>query len=80
MSSDEIRPTLIRVRAVQNFFGGVSRMWLHRRLADDAAFPKPVWIGGERFFRLTELEQYTKEAADRAPPPRSQNLKDGGRP
>lgn len=69
------KPTLIRTRAVQNFFGGVSRMWIHRRLADDATFPKPVWIGGERFFRLEELETYAKDAANRAPPLKSQNLK-----
>lgn len=75
MSSEETKPTLIRTRAVQNFFGGVSRMWIHRRLADDTTFPKPVWIGGERFFRLGELEAYAKDAANRAPPLKSQNLK-----
>jgi predicted DNA-binding transcriptional regulator AlpA len=73
--SEDIKPTLIRARAVCGFFGGVSRMWIHRRLADDAAFPKPVWIGGERFFRLAELEAYAKDAANRAPPLKSQNLK-----
>lgn len=75
MSSEEAKPTLIRTRGLQNFFGGVSRMWLHRRLRGDAQFPKPVWIGGERFFRLEELEQYAKDAANRPPPPKSKNLK-----
>jgi predicted DNA-binding transcriptional regulator AlpA len=73
--SQELKPRLIRTRAVQQFFGGVSRMWLHRRLADDPAFPKPTWIGGERFFRLEELERYAKDAANRPPPLKSQNLK-----
>jgi predicted DNA-binding transcriptional regulator AlpA len=50
-------------------------MWIFRRTADDSAFPKPIWIGGEKFFRLAELEAYAKDAANRAPPLKSQNLK-----
>ncbi len=73
--SDESKPKYTRRRGVQTFFGGVSRMWIYRRLADDPAFPKPVWIGGEAFFLVEALEQYAKDAANRPPPPKSQNLK-----
>jgi predicted DNA-binding transcriptional regulator AlpA len=73
--SQDQKPNLIRTRAVQTFFGGVSRMWIYRRLTDDADFPKPIWIGGERFFNAAELESYVKFAADRPPPEKSKNLK-----
>jgi predicted DNA-binding transcriptional regulator AlpA len=38
-------------------YGGVSHMWLLRRLAKDG-FPKPVYFGGLRFWRRTEVEQW----------------------
>ena len=38
-------------------YGGVSHMWLVRRMAKDG-FPKPVYFGGLRFWRRTEVEQW----------------------
>jgi hypothetical protein len=53
-------------------YGGVSHMWLERRLANDPAFPRPVRFGNSklRMFDLAELEAYermcaTKETSDR---------------
>ncbi len=37
-------------------FGGASRMWIHRRLANDG-FPQPVTFGGRfRYFKLSEIQ------------------------
>ena len=33
---------LINSRQVREMFGGVSEMWLWRRLHDDSGFPKPT--------------------------------------
>ena len=38
---------------------GVTSMTLHRWLADESlAFPKPVYLGRFRYWRLSELEQW----------------------
>lgn len=44
-------------------YGGRSHMWLHRKLADDPKFPKPVYFGRLRFFELAELEAYERQCA-----------------
>jgi hypothetical protein len=46
-------------------FGGRSEMWLHRKLTMEADFPRPMYSGRLRFFRLDELEQYEKLAVVR---------------
>ena len=46
---------LIPTQQVKERFGGVSDMWLHRRLRDGSCFPRPVYIGRLRFWRLSEL-------------------------
>jgi predicted DNA-binding transcriptional regulator AlpA len=51
---------------------GVSHMWLVRRLETDPKFPKPIYIGRLRFFKIAELEQYERECAT-APPPQRPN-------
>jgi predicted DNA-binding transcriptional regulator AlpA len=40
----------VRVR-----YGGCSHMWIERRLKDDSGFPRPIFIGRRRFWRLDEL-------------------------
>lgn len=36
-------------------YGGVSFMWIERRLKDDPTFPKPVKFGRLRFFDIDEV-------------------------
>jgi predicted DNA-binding transcriptional regulator AlpA len=44
-------------------YGGRSHMWLVRKLEDDPRFPKPVYFGRLRFFKLVELEEYERICA-----------------
>jgi hypothetical protein len=39
-------------------YGGVSAMWLWRREHYDPHWPKPVIIGGRKFYDLDELDAY----------------------
>lgn len=55
---DESKGFLISATQVRERFGGVSDMWLHRRLHDQSGFPKPVYIGRLRFWRLNELRAW----------------------
>lgn len=68
MVSTIIDDRLINAAAVRDFFGGVSDMWIHRRLRDDGAFPPPFRIQGRRFWRLDELRAY-RDAQREAPWP-----------
>jgi predicted DNA-binding transcriptional regulator AlpA len=49
---------LIPAAQVRERFGGVSDMWIHRRLHDDSGFPRPLYIGRLRFWRLSELIEW----------------------
>lgn len=44
----------INARQVRYLCGGVSDMWLHRRLSD-SDFPRPQLISGRRFWREAEV-------------------------
>jgi predicted DNA-binding transcriptional regulator AlpA len=55
MSDDE---TLLPTAQMKRRYNGVSRMWLDRRLAVDPTFPKPIYIGGRRYWRLGELRRW----------------------
>jgi hypothetical protein len=46
----------VRVR-----YGGRSDMWLWRTLQRDPLFPRPIVIGGHRYFRMSELVAYENE-------------------
>ncbi len=45
----------IQAVAVRELCGGVSDMWLWRRLNDDPKFPKPIYIGRRRFWREADI-------------------------
>jgi hypothetical protein len=49
-------------------YGGRSEMWLNRKLTMEADFPRPMYSGRLRFFRLDELEQYEKAMVVRGHP------------
>jgi hypothetical protein len=38
-------------------------MWIARRLKDGSGFPKPVYIGKLRFWRLADLEAWERTLA-----------------
>jgi predicted DNA-binding transcriptional regulator AlpA len=63
---------LIPAGQVRERFGGVSVMWIHRRLHDDSGFPRPLYIGRLRFWRLSELvaweEHLPRTNPQRVPP------------
>jgi predicted DNA-binding transcriptional regulator AlpA len=46
----------------------VSHMFLVRRIKLDPDFPKPLYIGRLRFFRIADLEEYERKCALRGRP------------
>lgn len=46
-------------------FGGVSQMWLWRKIETDPDFPRPVFIGRFRYFRVDEVEAYDRVLRER---------------
>jgi hypothetical protein len=61
--------TLVRTADVRKRYGGVSHMWVERRLSDDASFPKPLYIAKRRFWRLGDLVAWERGLAARQPQP-----------
>ena len=45
---------------VRNRYGGRSHMWIERRLKDDPDFPKPIYIGRLRYWKISALEAWEK--------------------
>jgi predicted DNA-binding transcriptional regulator AlpA len=52
---------------LQERYGDRSGMWLYRRLKQDPAFPRPIYIGRFRFWDLSQIEAYERLAARREP-------------
>jgi predicted DNA-binding transcriptional regulator AlpA len=48
----------LKTRQVQQRFGGCSHMWIERRLANDPTFPRPIYFGRLRHWKLSELERW----------------------
>lgn len=47
---------IIQAKPVRDLLGGVSDMWLHRRLNNpESDFPQPIKIGSRRFWREREV-------------------------
>jgi hypothetical protein len=57
------QPVYITSRQLRDRYGGVSHMWIERRLAEDSEFPKPVFFGKRRFWPLARLEAYERAKA-----------------
>lgn len=62
MSADDPN-ALIRTSQLRAPYGGVSRMWVERRLKDDPAFPRPLYIAKNRFWQLSELVAWERAKA-----------------
>jgi predicted DNA-binding transcriptional regulator AlpA len=54
----------IQAAAVRDLCGGVSDMWLWRRLDTDPSFPRPVYISKRRFWREASIVDWL-EAQER---------------
>lgn len=48
----------INSTALRQRYGGVSDMWVWRRLKEDPTFPKPEYIAKRRFWKLSELDAW----------------------
>jgi predicted DNA-binding transcriptional regulator AlpA len=46
---------LLTAAHVRQRYGGVSHMWIERRLQSDDTFPRPFYIGARRYWRFSEL-------------------------
>ena len=44
-------------------YGGVSFMWIERRLETDPDFPRPLKFGRLRYFDIAQLEQWERKTA-----------------
>jgi predicted DNA-binding transcriptional regulator AlpA len=53
----------IQAAAVREICGGVSDMWLWRRLHDDATFPRPIYISKRRFWREADVIDWLEQKA-----------------
>jgi hypothetical protein len=49
------------------FFGGVSKMWIERRIKDDPGFPAARYICGKRYWVVAELEAWLMSQPREAP-------------
>ena len=45
----------IQAATVRDLCGGVSDMWLWRRLDSDPTFPKPAYIGNRRYWKESDV-------------------------
>jgi predicted DNA-binding transcriptional regulator AlpA len=63
MMEDRDVPYVINAPKTRAFFGGVSDMWISRRLSDDPHFPKPILIASRRYWRLSDLREYAEAKA-----------------
>ena len=50
---DPAADVLLRAAAVRRRYGGASDMWIHRRLNDNTGFPRPIYLGTIRHWRLS---------------------------
>lgn len=52
------------VRQLRDRWGGVSHMFIERKIKEDPRFPKPQKLGSTiRFFRIDEVEAYERQCA-----------------
>jgi predicted DNA-binding transcriptional regulator AlpA len=55
----------IQAAAVRELCGGVSDMWIWRRLDSDPTFPRPIYIAKRRFWRESDVIKWFNAQADR---------------
>ena len=68
MNNDQVNETFLNAGQVCARYGGASHMWIVRRLADESEFPKPIYLGRLRHWRLSDLVAWElAQAAKPAP-------------
>jgi predicted DNA-binding transcriptional regulator AlpA len=50
-------------KGLRQRYGGVSQMWIHRRLLNDPRFPRPSLIGKRRYWKISDLTNYERALA-----------------
>ena len=63
MTSHAGGAVLITTGQLRERYAGVSGTWVDRRLAGTPGFPRPVYIGRRRYWKITELEEYERGLA-----------------
>jgi predicted DNA-binding transcriptional regulator AlpA len=67
MSSNTSNSRFISGAQVRARYGGMSRIWLDRRVKKDPTFPRPITFGNSRrYWSLAETEAYERAAVARA--------------
>ena len=56
----------LKTKQLRERYGRCSHMFIERRLANDPTFPRPVFFGRIRFWKLSELEMWEKARAARS--------------
>jgi len=64
MSNDQL--VYINARQLRDRYGGVSHMWIERKLTSDPEFPTPTYFGTRRYWTLAEIEAWERVAAKRS--------------
>ena len=64
MSNDQL--VYINARQLRDRYGGVSHMWIERKLTSDPEFPTPTYFGTRRYWTLAEIEAWERIAAKRS--------------
>jgi predicted DNA-binding transcriptional regulator AlpA len=62
---------LIKTAPLLAKLGGISRMTLDRKIASDPTFPKPVYMGRQRFFDVDAVEAWMAERPTQHPDKRA---------
>jgi len=60
-----VKEKRIQAAAVRELCGGVSDMWIWRRMDGDSTFPRPIYIARRRFWRESDLIEWLNAQADR---------------
>lgn len=72
VSLESPKPKYVRVAEVRARYGGVSDMWIARKMRDEA-FPQPVYFGGrDRFWSVEALDEWDRAKIAAGPAPRRQ--------
>jgi predicted DNA-binding transcriptional regulator AlpA len=66
MADTHLKEVFLRTKQVRARYGNCSEMWITRRLAKDASFPRPVYLGRWRHWKLSELEKWEAAQAKHA--------------
>jgi predicted DNA-binding transcriptional regulator AlpA len=56
----------LKTAQVRQRYGDASHMWIERRLASDKTFPRPVFFGRMRYWKLSDLERWEAAQAKRS--------------